>query len=204
MWQPGWERSLGEDGYVYMYGWVPLGFIWNYHNIVNWLCCCLIAKLCPTLDAMNSSPPGSSVLGMSQARILQWVAISFSRQSSQPRDQTRVSCISYIGRWMLYHWATREDYFPFVGLPKCVFNWSCAFPPPLDCELNEGRDRAVSSPLYPREVEGQRMHSLHYSAMVFLMPGKFLISHPHLVSGKFPRLSWQSFFFLWVPTVPCI
>ena len=49
------------------------------------------------------SPPGSSVHGILQARLLEWVAISFSRGSSQPRDQTHVSCVSYIGRWVLYH-----------------------------------------------------------------------------------------------------
>ena len=37
IWQPGWEGSLGKNGYMYMYGWVPLLFTWNYHNIVNWL-----------------------------------------------------------------------------------------------------------------------------------------------------------------------
>ena len=37
MWQPGWEGSLGENGYTYMYGWVPLLSIWNYYNIVNQL-----------------------------------------------------------------------------------------------------------------------------------------------------------------------
>ena len=52
---------------------------------------------------MDCSPPGSSVHGISQARILEWVAISFSRGSSRPRDQT---CISCIGRRILYHWAT--------------------------------------------------------------------------------------------------
>ena len=51
---------------------------------------------------MNCSPPGSSVLGISQARILEWVAISSSRGSSWPRDRTWVSCI---GRQVLYHWA---------------------------------------------------------------------------------------------------
>ena len=35
--QPGWEGSLGENGYIYMYGWAPLLSTWNYHNIVNWL-----------------------------------------------------------------------------------------------------------------------------------------------------------------------
>ena len=42
------------------------------------------------------SPPGSSVHGISQARILKWIAIPFSRRSSWPRDQTHVSCVSCI------------------------------------------------------------------------------------------------------------
>ena len=54
-----------------------------------------VAQLCPTLcHPMDCSPPGSSVHEIFQARILEWVAISFSRGSSQPRDQTWVSCIA--------------------------------------------------------------------------------------------------------------
>ena len=49
---------------------------------------------------MDCSPPGSSVHEIFQARILEWVAISSSRGSSQPRDPTHVCCI---GRWVLYH-----------------------------------------------------------------------------------------------------
>ena len=52
---------------------------------------------------MDCSPPGSSVHGISQTRILEWVAIS--RGSSPPRDPTHVSCI---GRCILEHLATRE------------------------------------------------------------------------------------------------
>ena len=52
------------------------------------------------------SPSGCSVHGIFQARILEWVAFSSSRGSSQTRDQTHLSCISCIGRWILYHWAT--------------------------------------------------------------------------------------------------
>ena len=49
--------------------------------------CAKSLQLCPTLcDPMGGSPPGSSVHGILQARILEWVAISFSRGSSQPRD----------------------------------------------------------------------------------------------------------------------
>ena len=58
----------------------------------------LVAQSCLTLcDPMNCSPPGSSVPGISQARILEWVAISSSRGPSQPRDWTQVSYIA--GRW---------------------------------------------------------------------------------------------------------
>ena len=52
-----------------------------------------ISRSATLFDPMDCSPPGSSVHGGVQARILEWVAISFSRGSSQPRDQTRVSCI---------------------------------------------------------------------------------------------------------------
>ena len=59
--------------------------------------CCLLAKSCLTLcNPMNSSPPDSSVHGISQARILEWIAISFSSWSPQPRDRIHVFCISCI------------------------------------------------------------------------------------------------------------
>ena len=54
-------------------------------------------------DPRDCSPPGSSVHKVSQARTLERVAIPFSRASSLPRDPTGVSCISCIGRWVLYH-----------------------------------------------------------------------------------------------------
>ena len=67
---------------------------------------CLVAKLCQTLCVpMDYNSPGSSVHGISQARILEWVAISFSRGSSWFRDWTWISCI---GRRILYHWVIRE------------------------------------------------------------------------------------------------
>ena len=58
-------------------------------------CACLVAQACPTLFSTPwISPPGSSVHGISQARILEWVAISFSRGSSWPRDQIQVSWLT--------------------------------------------------------------------------------------------------------------
>ena len=56
-------------------------------------------------DPMDCSLLGSSVHGISQARILEWVAISFSRGSSLPIDGI---CLSCIGRWVLYHHPTKE------------------------------------------------------------------------------------------------
>ena len=56
-----------------------------YFSLPVCICCCLITKLCPTLcDPMGCSPPGSSVHELSQARILEWVVISFSKGSSLP------------------------------------------------------------------------------------------------------------------------
>ena len=54
---------------------------------------------------MDSSPLGSSVHGILQTRILEWVAVPFSRESFQPQDQTKVSCIA--GQFFTV-WATRE------------------------------------------------------------------------------------------------
>ena len=75
------------------------------------LCVCVYMhtkslQSCPTLcDPMYCSPPGSSVHGILQARILKWVAIPFSTGSSWPMDWTRVSCIA--GRFFTI-WATKE------------------------------------------------------------------------------------------------
>ena len=57
---------------------------------------------------IKSGPPGCSVHGASQARILEWVAISSSRGSSQPRNRTHISSVSCVGRQLLYHCATQE------------------------------------------------------------------------------------------------
>ena len=113
----------------------------------RWVHAGSIAQLCLTLcDLMGHSPPGSSVHGISQARILEWVAISSYRGPSWPRDQTCVSCI---GRRVLYHWATWEarlkwsawhqmtlmskkkilgfPFFLFITFPKRDFNESISY-----------------------------------------------------------------------------
>ena len=65
----------------------------------------LVAQACPTLcDPVDCSPPGSSVHEILQARILEWVVISYSQGSSTPRDRTQVSCTA--GRFFTI-WVTR-------------------------------------------------------------------------------------------------
>ena len=74
--------------------------------LVKWSERSEVAQSCPTLcDPVDYSLPGSSVHGILQARILEWVAISFSRGSSRSRDQNQVSRIA--DRFFT-DWATRE------------------------------------------------------------------------------------------------
>ena len=78
-----------------------------------------VAQSCLTLcDPVDCSLPRFSVHGIFQARILEWVAISFSRGSSRPRDRTRVSCI--VGRCFAV-WATRE----VLHIPISVASSKC-------------------------------------------------------------------------------
>ena len=66
--------------------------------------CVKFLQLCPTLgNRVDCSLPGSSIHGILQARILEWVSLSSSRGSSWPRDRTHVSYVSCPGRWVLYH-----------------------------------------------------------------------------------------------------
>ena len=82
--------------------------------------CVFVAQSRLTLcNPRDCSPPGFSVHGVSQARILEWLAIPFSRGSSQPRDQIRVS---HTGRRFLYHRATKELWPP--GLESIYTNSS--------------------------------------------------------------------------------
>ena len=69
------------------------------------MCAPSAAQLCLTLcDPMDSSPAGSSVPGILQARILEWVAMPSSRGPSWPRDWNWVFYVSCIGRQIIYHW----------------------------------------------------------------------------------------------------
>ena len=92
------------------------GYVINYPQ-TQWLktmcvfvcvCVCTRSVVLTLYDPMDGSPPGPSVHGISQARIQEWIAISFSRGSSSPRDQTLSSYVSCTGNWILYHCTTWE------------------------------------------------------------------------------------------------
>ena len=90
--------SLGDLPYPGIKSWVfcITGRLYHLSHLgspLDILCVCvLVTRSCPTLcKPMDCSPPGSSVHGIPQARILEWVTIPFSRESSQPRDRTWVS-----------------------------------------------------------------------------------------------------------------
>ena len=83
--------------------------------ILLFSCVWLFATL-TLCNPMDCSLPGSFVHEISQARILEWVAISFSRGSSWSRDWTQVSCIA---RWILYHWVTRKGQCVLNFIKKC-------------------------------------------------------------------------------------
>ena len=75
------------------------------------VCVCVRAdtQSCPTLHIpLDYSPPGSSIHVIFQAKILEWVAISYSRVSPWPRDQNHISCVSCTGRQILDHCTTWE------------------------------------------------------------------------------------------------
>ena len=81
---------------------------------------------CPTIcNTMNCSPPGSPVHGILQARILEWIAMSSSRGSSWPRDQTLISCFYIVGGFFT-HWGTWEvplmkESFPYSFISPIIY-----------------------------------------------------------------------------------
>ena len=87
----------------------------SYISIIG-LNVCVCAQSCPALcNPMHCWLPGSSVNGILQARILEWVAFSYSREFFQPSDRTHISRVSWIGRCILYHCTTWKP----INWTKC-------------------------------------------------------------------------------------
>ena len=99
-------------------------------------CCCLVCKLWPTLcDTMDCSPPGASVHGIFQTRILEGVVVSFFRGSSQSRDRSSISCVSCIAGGFFTTKLQGKSFFWTTDTQPSLFYWHLrgfpggAFPP---------------------------------------------------------------------------
>ena len=152
----------------------------KYRNTLLFVCCCLATKSCPTLcDPVDYSLLGSAILSPwdSPGKNLNWVAIYFSRGSSSPRDRTH---ISFIGRQILYHWATREAQNPYAATAKSPQSCSTL------CDPIDGR---LTRPwiLQARILEWVAISS-SYSRCLFL--NNYKSTESHKVSAKMILSSW--------------
>ena len=137
-----------------------------------------VSQSCLTLcNPMDCSLPGFSIHGIFQARILEWVAISFSRRSFQPRDWTRVSRIV----WRRFTvWATRE----FTTREVCNYWNGWPIPSPRDLS-NPGiklGSPALQADSLPVELQGIRVPG--FQSIFFILKKKFLFSR------EFPNSCW--------------
>ena len=100
---------------------------WGRNSLCPEMCtCAMLLQSCLTLcDSMDCSPPGSSVHGILQARILEWVTMPSSTGSSQPGDQTCVSYVSCIGRQVFLPLAP-----PGKSIPRDMIPANLSLSPP--------------------------------------------------------------------------
>ena len=123
------------------------------HPCVN-ACMLSCAGLCNPLDC---SPPGCSVQGISQARILEWVAVPSSRGSSQPRDQTLLSQASWTSTQVLYH----EHH---LGSPSS----------PQECAVSGKATMTKPAPLAIRAICPRQLVSVMLNKILILLVSSFI------------------------------
>ena len=121
IWEQWQESKMTPScyGFTHLKWWTMLADIGKSHpSFQNFLtiriiyisiCVCSVLSRIQLWQPMHCSLPGSSVHGISQARTLEWVAISYSRESSWPRDRTPISYVCCIGRQILYPCTTKES-----------------------------------------------------------------------------------------------
>ena len=128
MWKSGWDGSLGENGYMYMYGWVPLLSTWNYHNIVY-----VKVKL-PSHARLFETPwtvayQAPPTMGFSRQEY--WSGLPFSSPGDlpdpgiKPRDQTRVSRVG--GRCIIGYTLVQNKKFKKIMCGHCVWGSVLSF-----------------------------------------------------------------------------
>ena len=172
----------------------------------------------PTLcDPVDCSPQDSSVHGILEARILEWVVMPFSRGSSRPRVQTHISCVSCIAGWFFTCWATGEAtcevLAPSIYFRKWILfssvlvsrrnngNSSCfcrslCFPGGTSGKepaANAGNIKDVGSvPGSGRFPGGGHGNPLQYSCLENLMDRGYCRARVHRVSKSQTWLKWLS------------
>ena len=161
--------------------------------------CAKSVQSCMTLcNSMDCSPPGSSVHGILQARILERVAISFSRRPSWPRDRTLVSHVFCIGRWVLYISTTWKAPSYLVLLNGSFLLNTMRFKDCLCCDLSE-KEPEVGSPVSVRGLygalgcsSGNSCSSFKVAKMhVVLAQSLLLFRHPsHPLYKKKTGIGW--------------
>ena len=153
------------------------------------------AQSCPILcDFMDCITPGSSVHGIFQARILEWVAISSSRGSSQPRDRTQVSCVSCIaGKFVTYCVIGEAPSMLFVLLQKEASSYTVhSFSPwsPSLCQaLCCASDPKRSQSRYLSSGSSQWWERREKSSQWGTLMSKMVIG-PELGARRSTKLNW--------------
>ena len=159
--------------------------------------CSVTSVMC---NPMDYSPPGSSVCGIIQARVLEWVAISFSRRSSRPRDWTWVSCIA--GRFFTL-WATTCQFVadkPFHILQKLAGGLCCG----VNCSLLEvqkpqnwatgvdvrGGSSCVTNSSWLELCQSDRFWTWHFRQKAFCPGSSESLNSPKLPVPSQPRGLW--------------
>ena len=108
MWQPGWEESLGENGYMHMYTWVPLLSTWNHHSVLISLCCAVLRgsvvsnSLWPPWTVTCQAP---LFMGFSRQEywsgwrfLLQGIVPTQGLTSDLPHCRQSLSCLTHQGK----------------------------------------------------------------------------------------------------------
>ena len=153
-------------------------------------------------DHMDCSSPGSSVHGILQATVLEWVAISFSKGSSQPRDRTHISHVSCFTRQILHHWAT-WDYICEMFRLLCDICPSCVqlFCDPMDCSPPGSSVSGISQAKYWSGLSFSLPGDRPEPGMERMSPAIEADSLPlsHLVGPLFAPCR-MILFFLWNPS----
>ena len=155
-----------------------------WHTLCVCVCVCvcvLVAQSCLTLcDPMDGSPPGCSVHGILQTRILEWVAMPSSRGSSQTRDQTQVSCTAD-GFFTI--WATSDPTLIFLRLPKKIHMGKSN--PIIQMEM-EVQENEVS---YTQQASRNQDLSLGLSTVCLLLFTNFISWQQSSESGNWRKSS---------------